>query len=181
MIFDDTFNHEVWNDTDETRVVLFVDVLRPLPSPSRWSTRDRQGDRVLAVRAGCQAQSGGVGKALSRATRERRGRRAGGIGVARDNASHVPPLLTGGTSVPGLVPTRNTPSVAGVMMTLATGSLPVSAPLTLAMANVTSWTPGAPGFSTTWRLMFIVGSSMRVLFGGNGTRWVTFSIRTRVT
>ena len=33
MIFDDTFNHEVWNDTDETRVVLFVDVLRPLPSP----------------------------------------------------------------------------------------------------------------------------------------------------
>jgi aspartyl/asparaginyl beta-hydroxylase (cupin superfamily) len=35
LVFDDTFNHEVWNDTDETRVVLFVDVLRPLPSP--WS------------------------------------------------------------------------------------------------------------------------------------------------
>ena len=33
MVFDDTFNHEVWNDTDEMRVVLFVDVLRPLPSP----------------------------------------------------------------------------------------------------------------------------------------------------
>jgi aspartyl/asparaginyl beta-hydroxylase (cupin superfamily) len=33
MIFDDTYNHEVWNDTDETRVVLFVDVLRPLPFP----------------------------------------------------------------------------------------------------------------------------------------------------
>jgi beta-hydroxylase len=33
MIFDDTFNHEVWNDTDQRRVVLFVDVLRPLPSP----------------------------------------------------------------------------------------------------------------------------------------------------
>jgi ornithine lipid ester-linked acyl 2-hydroxylase len=31
MVFDDTYNHEVWNDTDETRVVLFVDVLRPLP------------------------------------------------------------------------------------------------------------------------------------------------------
>jgi len=31
MIFDDTYNHEVWNDADETRVVLFVDVLRPLP------------------------------------------------------------------------------------------------------------------------------------------------------
>jgi aspartyl/asparaginyl beta-hydroxylase (cupin superfamily) len=35
LVFDDTFNHEVWNDTEETRVVLFVDVLRPLPSP--WS------------------------------------------------------------------------------------------------------------------------------------------------
>jgi beta-hydroxylase len=33
LIFDDTFNHEVWNDTDETRIVLFVDVLRPLPFP----------------------------------------------------------------------------------------------------------------------------------------------------
>jgi beta-hydroxylase len=39
MVFDDTFNHEVWNDTDETRVVLFVDVLRPLPEP--WLTVNR--------------------------------------------------------------------------------------------------------------------------------------------
>ncbi len=33
LIFDDTFNHEVWNDTDETRVVLFVDFARPLRAP----------------------------------------------------------------------------------------------------------------------------------------------------
>jgi ornithine lipid ester-linked acyl 2-hydroxylase len=39
LIFDDTFNHEVWNDTDQTRVVLFVDVLRPLPSP--WDQVNR--------------------------------------------------------------------------------------------------------------------------------------------
>ncbi|HEY5260527.1 MAG TPA: aspartyl/asparaginyl beta-hydroxylase domain-containing protein [Solirubrobacteraceae bacterium] len=39
LVFDDTFNHEVWNDTDETRVVLFVDVLRPLPSP--WAQINR--------------------------------------------------------------------------------------------------------------------------------------------
>lgn len=39
LIFDDTFNHEVWNDTDETRVVLFVDVLRPLPAPWRQLNR----------------------------------------------------------------------------------------------------------------------------------------------
>lgn len=30
LLFDDTYDHEVWNDTDETRVVLFVDVKRPL-------------------------------------------------------------------------------------------------------------------------------------------------------
>jgi len=33
LMFDDVFNHEVWNDTDETRVILFVDVERPLPEP----------------------------------------------------------------------------------------------------------------------------------------------------
>jgi aspartyl/asparaginyl beta-hydroxylase (cupin superfamily) len=31
MVFDDTFEHEVWNDTDELRAVLFLDVMRPLP------------------------------------------------------------------------------------------------------------------------------------------------------
>lgn len=33
LIFDDTFNHEVWNDTDGHRVVLFVDFARPLKGP----------------------------------------------------------------------------------------------------------------------------------------------------
>jgi ornithine lipid ester-linked acyl 2-hydroxylase len=45
MIFDDTYNHEVWNDTGETRVVLFVDVLRPLPSP--WSQLNRAIVKVI--------------------------------------------------------------------------------------------------------------------------------------
>ena len=31
MVFDDTYDHEVWNDTDELRAVLFLDVMRPLP------------------------------------------------------------------------------------------------------------------------------------------------------
>jgi len=30
LIFDDTYEHEVWNDTDEERVVLFLDIVRPL-------------------------------------------------------------------------------------------------------------------------------------------------------
>jgi ornithine lipid ester-linked acyl 2-hydroxylase len=33
VVFDDTYPHEVWNDTDEERVVLFVDFARPLPFP----------------------------------------------------------------------------------------------------------------------------------------------------
>ena len=36
LVFDDTFNHEVWNDTDGYRVVLFVDFARPLRQPLRW-------------------------------------------------------------------------------------------------------------------------------------------------
>ena len=33
LIFDDTYEHEVWNDTDDERVVLFLDVVRPLRFP----------------------------------------------------------------------------------------------------------------------------------------------------
>lgn len=33
LVFDDSYPHEVWNDTDEERAVLFVDFARPLPFP----------------------------------------------------------------------------------------------------------------------------------------------------
>ena len=33
IIFDDTFNHEVWNDTSGFRAVLFVDFVRPVKFP----------------------------------------------------------------------------------------------------------------------------------------------------
>ena len=33
LIFDDSFNHEVWNNTDGWRVVLFIDFARPLRQP----------------------------------------------------------------------------------------------------------------------------------------------------
>ena len=32
VIFDDTHHHEVWNDTDSIRVVLLMDIYRPLPA-----------------------------------------------------------------------------------------------------------------------------------------------------
>lgn len=36
LIFDDTFDHEVWNDTDGVRVVLFMDIKRPLKMGARF-------------------------------------------------------------------------------------------------------------------------------------------------
>ena len=35
LVFDDTYDHEVHNDTDETRVILFLDLFRPM----RWRGR----------------------------------------------------------------------------------------------------------------------------------------------
>jgi beta-hydroxylase len=37
-IFDDTFEHEVWNDTDEERVVLMLQFRRPLRAPGRLAS-----------------------------------------------------------------------------------------------------------------------------------------------
>ncbi|MBL8708818.1 MAG: aspartyl/asparaginyl beta-hydroxylase domain-containing protein [Rhodospirillaceae bacterium] len=35
LVFDDTFEHEVWNETDEERVVLLLDIKRPMRWPGR--------------------------------------------------------------------------------------------------------------------------------------------------
>jgi ornithine lipid ester-linked acyl 2-hydroxylase len=36
IVFDDTYEHQVWNDTDGTRVVLFLDVVRPCRFPGSF-------------------------------------------------------------------------------------------------------------------------------------------------
>ncbi len=36
LVFDDTYQHEVWNDTAETRVVLLIQFERPLRQPGKW-------------------------------------------------------------------------------------------------------------------------------------------------
>lgn len=36
VIFDDAFEHEAWNKTSHTRVVLFVDFVKPLKMPARF-------------------------------------------------------------------------------------------------------------------------------------------------
>jgi beta-hydroxylase len=33
LLFDDSYDHEAWNDSDGLRVVLFMDVVRPLKPP----------------------------------------------------------------------------------------------------------------------------------------------------
>ena len=39
LIFDDAFDHEAWNDTEHTRVVLFVDFVKPLRFAARIANR----------------------------------------------------------------------------------------------------------------------------------------------
>ena len=48
LVFDDTFNHEVWNDTDGYRVVLFVDFARPLRQPFHWLNERIMGMASIA-------------------------------------------------------------------------------------------------------------------------------------
>lgn len=35
LVFDDTYEHEVWNDTDEVRVVLLIQFRRPIRQPAK--------------------------------------------------------------------------------------------------------------------------------------------------
>ncbi len=39
LVFDDTYTHRAWNDTDGIRVVLFLDIVRPLRWPLDWLNR----------------------------------------------------------------------------------------------------------------------------------------------
>ncbi len=36
MFFDDSFPHEAWNETNDIRVVLFLDIVRPMRFPLSW-------------------------------------------------------------------------------------------------------------------------------------------------
>ena len=52
LMFDDTHPHEVWNETDRRRVVLFLDVVRPLPGP--LDTLNRLFLKLLSVSPRCR-------------------------------------------------------------------------------------------------------------------------------
>jgi len=71
LVFDDTYNHEAWNDSDKRRVVLFVDFERPLRFPIKYlnkfllfavrlSPPMRQAIRNLKNHSGRKPASAGV-------------------------------------------------------------------------------------------------------------------------
>jgi len=66
LVFDDTYDHEAWNDSREARIVLHIQFRRPLRQPGRWFA-----DRFLAwIRASAFVQE-------PRANLLRRGAREG--------------------------------------------------------------------------------------------------------
>ncbi len=71
ILFDDTYRHAVWNNTEETRVVFFADVLRTdLPA---WLQKINQW--VYGIRA----NSGRLKKAIKRSVITKRKQKIGGI------------------------------------------------------------------------------------------------------
>jgi beta-hydroxylase len=44
LVFDDTYRHEIWNDTEQDRIILLIQVKRPSRLPGRWI-----GDLFLAA------------------------------------------------------------------------------------------------------------------------------------
>jgi hypothetical protein len=62
LIFDDTFNHEVWNDTAGYRVVLFVDFARPLYQPFHWLNERLLNFGALAPFLRKPARNGNAGR-----------------------------------------------------------------------------------------------------------------------
>ena len=67
LIQGDYFEHEVWNDTDRTRVVLFFDVTRPLKPPGALVNRAmlaamRQSGYVKDAKRNALAWDDGTGR-----------------------------------------------------------------------------------------------------------------------
>jgi beta-hydroxylase len=67
VVFDDYFEHEVWNDTDQTRVVLFFDVTRPLKTRGAMVNRlmlaaMRQSGYVKDAKRNALAWDDGTGR-----------------------------------------------------------------------------------------------------------------------
>ena len=66
FLFDDTYRHQVVNDTDEVRVVLFCDIERPLPFPfnklNRLFNRHVVGRTEFVKRANDRAEIRGMAR-----------------------------------------------------------------------------------------------------------------------
>ena len=142
MVFDDTFNHEVWNDTDETRVVLFVDVLRPLPFPE--SAINRRSSRRSATRRSCSTPSAtrkpGNGASWS-ARRAFDARTASSLTTGRRPGEHDGDAQTFETFSP-------VPSSASFAWALSV----VNSPVTISSPRQIITAPPTPMITGKWRL-----------------------------
>lgn len=68
LLFDDTYPHRVHNDTDADRVVLFIDLIRPMP----WPWLDRLNRWVLATMTSSTRIQSAIDRAADAATGPRR-------------------------------------------------------------------------------------------------------------
>ena len=66
IIFDDSFEHEVWNETDEPRIVLIVDLWHP------QLRTDAERRKAIEQVAGAQGEQSKAQVAMYLAARHRR-------------------------------------------------------------------------------------------------------------
>jgi beta-hydroxylase len=64
LVFDDTYPHRVWNHTDERRVIILLDLVRPMP----WSWLERLNRRVIARIGASQSFRAAIARADRDAT-----------------------------------------------------------------------------------------------------------------
>jgi hypothetical protein len=71
LVFDDSFEHEVWNHGDSVRIVLFMNFWHPCFTPAEIAVRERfrpayEMSPLSQVHAETQAQARGHDMALAR-------------------------------------------------------------------------------------------------------------------
>ena len=76
LIFDDTYDHEVWNNSDETRIILLIQVLRPMRFPG--SAVARGFFKLIQLSPFVQDARKNIAAWKPKKSR-RRGRRAGNV------------------------------------------------------------------------------------------------------
>ena len=99
LLFDDTYDHEVRNEAETVRVVLFVDFLRPLPgwvgrfnrhlkrfSWTVWRPSTRSAEHSCGIRQGCSAAKHSPRNGQSVSVRRQRAVRTRALSFAKQRS-----------------------------------------------------------------------------------------------